>query len=51
LFELKEPPKRLVRPKHVAQVVYYGFGDASQDGFGFNTQEQKGDTIHYWSVV
>jgi ribonuclease HI len=27
--------------------VYYGFGDASQDGFGFNMQEQKGDTVHY----
>jgi hypothetical protein len=27
--------------------VYYGFGNASQDGFGFNMQEQRGDTIHY----
>jgi hypothetical protein len=36
LFEPKEPPKRLIRPKRVAQ-----------DGFGFNMQEQKGDTIHY----
>jgi hypothetical protein len=35
LFEPEEPPKRLIRPKRVAQ-VYYGFGDASQDGFGFN---------------
>jgi hypothetical protein len=46
LFDPEDPPKRLIRPKRVAQ-VYYGFGDASQDGFGFNMQEQKGDTIHY----
>jgi hypothetical protein len=46
LFEAKEPPKQLVRPKRVIQ-VYYGFGDASQDRFGFNMQEQNGDTIHF----
>jgi hypothetical protein len=39
-------PKRLIRAKQVAE-VYYAFGDASQDGFGFNMQKQKGDTIHY----
>jgi hypothetical protein len=46
LFEPKDPPKQLIHPTHVAQ-IYYGFGNASQDGFGFNIQEQKGDTIHY----
>jgi hypothetical protein len=46
LFVSEELPKRLIQPRCVAQ-VYYGFGDASQDGFGFNMQEQKGDTIHY----
>jgi hypothetical protein len=35
-----------VRAKKFAD-VYYGFGDASQDGFRFNIQEQNGDTIHY----
>jgi hypothetical protein len=59
LFKADEPPKRLIRSKQVAEFyngfgdakqeakVYYGFGDASQDGFGFNMQEQRGDTIHY----
>jgi hypothetical protein len=47
LFEPDEPPKRLVQAKRVAE-VYYGFGDTSHDGFGFNMQEQKGDTVHYW---
>ncbi len=46
LFSSERPPRRLVRAKKVAE-VYYGFGDASQDGFGFNMQEQGGDTIHY----
>ena len=45
LFSPERPPRRLVRAKHFAE-VYYGFGDASQDGFGFNMQEQGG-TIHY----
>jgi hypothetical protein len=59
LFKADEPPKRLIQSKRVAEFyygfgdakragkVYYGFGDASQDGFGFNMQEQQGDTIHY----
>jgi hypothetical protein len=46
LFSSDHPPKRLVRARKYAE-VYYGFGDASQDGFGFNLQEQDGDTIHY----
>jgi hypothetical protein len=25
--------------------VYYGFGDASQDGFVFNIQQAEGNTI------
>jgi hypothetical protein len=46
LFSPERPPRRLVRARKFAE-VYYGFGDASQDGFGFNLQEQDGDTIHY----
>jgi hypothetical protein len=46
LFDLERPPKRRVRSKKVAE-VYYGFGDASQDGFGFNIQKPDDDTIHY----
>jgi hypothetical protein len=46
LFSLEKPPKRLVRARKFAE-VYYGFGDASQDGFGFNLQEKDGDTIHF----
>jgi hypothetical protein len=46
LFAAAEPPKQLVRSKRVVE-VYYWFGDASQDGFGFNMQEHRADTIHY----
>jgi hypothetical protein len=46
LFDSKHPPKRRVRSKKVAE-VYYGFGDASQDGSGFNIQKPDDDTIHY----
>jgi hypothetical protein len=35
----------LVRARKVAE-VYYGFGDASQDSFGFNIQRADGDTLH-----
>jgi hypothetical protein len=46
LFAPTTPPKRLIRARKVVE-VYYGFGDASQDGFGFNIQESDGDTVHY----
>jgi hypothetical protein len=46
LFDSEFPPKRLVRARKVVE-VYYGFGDASQDGFGFNIQKADGDTVHY----
>jgi hypothetical protein len=46
LFDSKHPPKRRVRSKKVVE-AYYGFGDASQDGFGFNIQKPDEDTIHY----
>jgi hypothetical protein len=46
LFDADVPPKRLVRARKVVE-VYYGFGDASQDGFGFNIQKADGDTVHY----
>jgi hypothetical protein len=46
LFEPEVPLKCLVCPEQVVQ-IYYGFGDASQDGSGFNMQEQKGDTVQY----
>jgi hypothetical protein len=35
LFSALHQPKRQVRSKHLIE-VYYGFGDVSQDGFGFN---------------
>jgi hypothetical protein len=44
LFSAPSPPKRRIRSKHLIE-VYYGFGDASQDGFGFNIQIQ--DRIRY----
>ena len=37
LFSAEVPPKRRIRSKNLIE-VYYGFGDASQDGFGFNIQ-------------
>jgi hypothetical protein len=46
LFGSEHPPKRRIRSKQVV-TVYYGFGDASQDGFGFNIQKPDEDTIHY----
>jgi hypothetical protein len=46
LFDSKHPPKRRVRSKKVAE-VFYGFGDVSQDGFGFNIQKSNRDTVHY----
>jgi hypothetical protein len=46
LFDSEVPPKRLVRARKVVE-VYYGFGDASQDGFGFNIQKADGYTVHY----
>jgi hypothetical protein len=44
LFSAKTPPKRRIRSKNLVE-VYYGFGDASQDGFGFNIQIE--DKIRY----
>jgi hypothetical protein len=44
LFSSEAPPKRRIRSKNLVE-VYYGFGDASQDGFGFNVQ--IGDRIVY----
>ena len=44
LFSAETPPKRRIRSKNLLE-VYYGFGDASQDGFGFNIQ--IGDCIIY----
>jgi hypothetical protein len=44
LFSADAPPKRRIRNKNLIE-VYYGFGDASQDGFGFNIQ--IGDRIVY----
>jgi hypothetical protein len=44
LFSAPHPPKRRIRTKNILE-VYYGFGDASQDGFGFNIQ--VGDQIRY----
>jgi hypothetical protein len=46
LFDSEVPPKRRIRSRKVVD-VYYGFGDASQDGFGFNIQKPEDDTIHY----
>jgi hypothetical protein len=46
LLEEETPPKRVIRSKKVAE-VYYGFGDASQDGFGFNIQKPDDDTLLY----
>jgi hypothetical protein len=46
LFDSEVPPKRLVRARKVVE-VYYGFGDASQDGFSFNIQAADGITVHY----
>jgi hypothetical protein len=37
LFSADTPPKRRIRSKNLVE-VYYGFGDASQDGFGFNIE-------------
>jgi hypothetical protein len=44
LFSAKGPPNRRIRSKNLVE-VYYRFGDASQDGFGFNIQ--IGDRIVY----
>jgi hypothetical protein len=44
LFEPEVPPKRIVRSRKVAE-VFYGFGDASQDGFGFNMQKPDDDQL------
>jgi hypothetical protein len=44
LLDLEEPPKRVVRTKKAAE-VYYSFGDASQDGFGFNLQKPEEDHL------
>jgi hypothetical protein len=46
LFHHERPPLRRVRSSTVVE-VYYGFGDASQDGFGFTMQEQTSDRVHY----
>lgn len=46
LFDANVTPRRLVRARKVVE-VYYGFGDASQDGFGFNIQMADDDTVHY----
>jgi hypothetical protein len=37
LFAATHPPLRRIRSNNLVE-VYYGFGDASQDGFGFNIQ-------------
>jgi hypothetical protein len=44
LLAPEEPPKRVVRSRKTAE-VYYGFGDASQDGFGFNIQKPDADHL------
>jgi hypothetical protein len=47
LFDTADvPPTRLVQARKVVE-VYYGFGDASQDSFGFNIQKADGNTVHY----
>jgi hypothetical protein len=50
LFSEEEPPKRRIRSKGFFE-VYYGFGDASQDGFGFNMQfgDNIEDKFGQWS--
>ena len=37
LLAAATPPNQRIRSKNLVE-VYYGFGDASQDGFGFNIQ-------------
>jgi hypothetical protein len=46
LLALDTPPKRIVRSRKVAE-VFYGFGDASQDGFGFNMQKPDDDQLMF----
>jgi hypothetical protein len=46
LFGLELPPKRRVWSKRVAK-VYYGFVDASLDGFGLSIQKPNDKTTHY----
>jgi hypothetical protein len=52
LFSAVEPPKRRVRSNLMVK-VYYGFGDASQDGFGFNIQIGKRIVYRFgqWSTA
>jgi hypothetical protein len=44
LFGSAAPPKRIVRST-IRIEVYYGFGDASQDGFGFNFERSGDDGV------